>query len=593
MAHRNTACWLALLGVLLLASARAADRPATARVQDGESVRDVAGRVLGSADLTDELLQLNQIADATQVRPGMLLALPGPERDAALQALKAASDAIVDAAKRGAEDLCAAEMQAARTAMQAADAARAAASYSKASALAGVAAARAAEAGDLAEKRASVAESARLASAAAVQTRTGKDAWGTARAGDTLAAGTAIRTGDGGAATIEFSDGSVLQLGALSEAELTTLLRDRRTGRRHQVVQLLAGELAARAAAGAGAGLELRSSPGVCVAEGAEFDMSRSSGGDTRVATRAGSVQVVAGGNTVALPSGRGLRVTKGGDLGEPKPLPVAPRLAETWSAGLTTGVARVVLTWQPVAGATAYHLQVARDPGFRDRVHEDGLNALTTVTPALPVGAYYWRVCARTPEGAGPWSGVGQFRTVFDLRARIEAGGKSVERGGRTLYAPGIAARPVPAQDATSIVRFEEQSADGSWRPSAGRVVLTEGGRHVVRFRGVSPDGRAGEPVEATLEVDDVAPGIGIRFSSPERTKEGPVVKVHLDADDSSGIAGMEARVRGPGVRSADWMPCGAELVLRGAGRHAVEVRARDALGNVAEASAEIAVQK
>ena len=596
MAHLSALRLVSALACgLLLVHPAAAERATTCRVQGGETIRDVAARVLGSADLADELLQLNQITDATQVTPGTLLALPGPEREEALKRIKGAAEAVQSAETRGAGQLCTAELDSARLALKGAEAARAAAAYSKASSLAAVAATRAQEAGDLAEQRASVAEAARVAGANGLSRKAGTGDWIEARAGELVQAGDKLHTAAAGSAVLELADGSVVQLGAQTELAVRELQRDQRTSQRKQSLQLTAGEVSVRAApASAGAGLEIRSAPAVLMAQAAAFDLSRAASGDARLACHTGTVQLAAGARTLAVPAGSGLRISREGTLGELQARPSAPRLADNWAAGLTTGVARVILTWLGVAGAESYQVQVARDPAFQQRVHEDALTAVTLLTPDLSVGTYHWRVRARTRDGlVGDWSPVGTFQSVFDLRARVDGQGPSVERNGQRVYAPGVRVRPLPAQAATSIIRYETQAAEGAWKPLAGDIVLGAGGRQTVRFRGVAPDGRVGEPVEATLEVDDLPPGIRIQFGAPERVNALVVVKARVEAEDRSGVGGVEVRVKGRGSRYAEWMPCPPELVLDQHGLFEVEVRARDALGNASTASAQYTVPR
>jgi ferric-dicitrate binding protein FerR (iron transport regulator) len=580
---------------LALRPAVAAERATTCRVQEGETVRDVAARVLGSPDLADELLQLNQLSDPTQVAPGLLLALPGPERDAALKQIAAAATAIQSAESRGAAQLCAAELDSARLALKGAEAARAAAAYSKASSLAAVAATRAQEAGDLAERRASVAEAARVAQAASLQRKAGTGDWMEVRTGELVQAGDQLRTAAGGAATLELADGSVVHLGAASAVTVRELQRDQRTSQRKQSLQLTAGDLTARAApAAAGAGLEVRSAPAVLLAAGSAFELTRAPSGDSLVVCHTGAVQLAVGSRTASLPAGSGLRVSREGTLSAPQPRPAAPRLVELWASGLTTGVARVILTWQAVAGAESYHVQVARDAAFQQRVHEDAVSAQTLLTPDLAVGSYFWRVRARSRDGlVGDWSPTGSFQSIFDLRARVDGQGPSVERSGRRVYAPGVRVRPVPAQSATSIVRFETQAPDGSWKAHTGDTLLSAGGRHAVRYRGVAPDGRTGEPAEATLDIDDLPPGLRFQFSPPERVQSLVVVKVRVEAEDSSGLGGLEVRVQGRGSRYAEWAPYAQELILDQPGLFVVEARARDALGNTGTATAQYTVPR
>ena len=52
---------------------------------------------------------------------------------------------------------------------------------------------------------------------------------------------------------------------------------------------------------------------------------------------------------------------------------------------------------WSPVAGADRYHIVIARDPEFSDRVVDDDVVGTTFAHGALSQGTYYWHVRSRT----------------------------------------------------------------------------------------------------------------------------------------------------------------------------------------------------
>lgn len=80
---------------------------------------------------------------------------------------------------------------------------------------------------------------------------------------------------------------------------------------------------------------------------------------------------------------------------------------------GFATGE-RVRFVWAHNPEATAYHFQLATDPGFGQvLVHHDNLQiASLTLDDELPTGDYYWRVALSTAaEGRGPYSDAQRFR--------------------------------------------------------------------------------------------------------------------------------------------------------------------------------------
>lgn len=64
-------------------------------------------------------------------------------------------------------------------------------------------------------------------------------------------------------------------------------------------------------------------------------------------------------------------------------------------------------LKWKRVAGATAYHVQIATDLGFSAMFREDSALADTALkmNRFADSTAYYWRVRARNQDGFGPFS--------------------------------------------------------------------------------------------------------------------------------------------------------------------------------------------
>lgn len=113
--------------------------------------------------------------------------------------------------------------------------------------------------------------------------------------------------------------------------------------------------------------------------------------------------------------------------------LPEAP-LQVTPGDGERDAPLDVVFSWQPSAGAIAYHLQLAADPGFSSLLIDQEeipllywpVNELDSKT------TYFWRIRAVSSGGAGEWSGIRRFTTLeandlpvellaFSATARVE----------------------------------------------------------------------------------------------------------------------------------------------------------------------------
>ncbi len=87
--------------------------------------------------------------------------------------------------------------------------------------------------------------------------------------------------------------------------------------------------------------------------------------------------------------------------------------------AGAPVDSVSVPMSWTPVDGATAYHLQVTRSPDFSD-IDLDlplGPSSALTLVKLLPQTdvRYVWRVRAQMASGWTPWSTKGTFRASTD----------------------------------------------------------------------------------------------------------------------------------------------------------------------------------
>src|SRR5690606_35032243 len=90
---------------------------------------------------------------------------------------------------------------------------------------------------------------------------------------------------------------------------------------------------------------------------------------------------------------------------------------------------------WQPVAGATGYHLQVSTAYNFDALVVNDSGISVTSATPPAfaPRTVFFWRVRARNESGAGAWSQIRTFTSVVPLPAPDSAGWIKLFRGDNT----------------------------------------------------------------------------------------------------------------------------------------------------------------
>ncbi|HRF95100.1 MAG TPA: hypothetical protein PLZ51_07895, partial [Aggregatilineales bacterium] len=82
--------------------------------------------------------------------------------------------------------------------------------------------------------------------------------------------------------------------------------------------------------------------------------------------------------------------------------------IAPTNGASVTNPNA--TFSWNSVASATDYQIQIATDNTFASIVHDHTLTATSYAYTLPSAGIYYWRVLANNINGSGEWSNTYQF---------------------------------------------------------------------------------------------------------------------------------------------------------------------------------------
>jgi hypothetical protein len=125
---------------------------------------------------------------------------------------------------------------------------------------------------------------------------------------------------------------------------------------------------------------------------GTKIRVEVADGGDTTLEVARGQLKVRAGGDESRLSAGEGAHVKRGEKPKRISILPAPTGLAPGDGAHLNT--TDVALEWEPVDGASSYHVTVAADERFVKVVH-DAARAEEPRSRARvkDAGTYYWRV--------------------------------------------------------------------------------------------------------------------------------------------------------------------------------------------------------
>jgi hypothetical protein len=389
------------------------------RVQEGQSLRDIAREHLGDPNLWTEILRANGLASVTDVRPGVELTIPTGEIAEASRALRKALATIQRATEEGARLFAAAEIEQGLKLYEEAVAGRRAGRWAEAARRANEATSAASQALLLATKQRDAAAEARLSDREGwVEGRKPQELVWTDRAVDAvLIEAEKVRTLSQSSAQITFRDDSRLRLSANSQAVIQRMRVDPLSRREEAKVSLVEGDFYALLS-----GKSERKKFEVEVPEvrtdvdSRNFWVRRDETGakftnyDDRV------LEVAAHGGEVALGRNEGTLVRSGrapsgkiGVLG-------AAELQEPADNGQVFS-AEVPLAWAPLPDATGYWLELAHDPAFqRLEGSRWGVRGTSFAAGPLDVGTYYWRIAALDKFGLpGERSAVWRFHVRVD----------------------------------------------------------------------------------------------------------------------------------------------------------------------------------
>ncbi|HEX6739333.1 MAG TPA: hypothetical protein VF310_13730 [Vicinamibacteria bacterium] len=227
--------------------------------------------------------------------------------------------------------------------------------------------------------------------------------WTAAQVGDLLSQGDGVRTYEQSSAELRFDDGARL---AISESSLIFLRdareRPREPPRRSLEIRAGQADLETRATA-LPSRLEIRVGAARAQPRSAAATRARARTGpegSAQFMVFGGATEVSAAGRQVTVAEGQGTAGPAGQPPRPPEQLLPAPALREP-AAGAALDFANPTFSWETVAGAAGYTIEVFRDAEGRELVDRAaGLAGARWQAGGLPMADLHWRVTAVSASG-------------------------------------------------------------------------------------------------------------------------------------------------------------------------------------------------
>ncbi|HYM62199.1 MAG TPA: FecR domain-containing protein [Thermoanaerobaculia bacterium] len=238
--------------------------------------------------------------------------------------------------------------------------------------------------------------------------------WKKADARTPLFNGDWVKTSDNASAELIFSNGSLYTIGPNALLEIYSTINPA-TSKKSNAVQMQVGSVEIATTDDASTVRTPGSQVVVDSESTTQVGVDRSK--QTSVVATKGSAQLIsatAGAQPVKLSAGEKVSASSEGDVSQVKKVALPPALATPADNQVfqLSGEPRVAFSWQPVAGAKGYLLEVSRSRLFSALEINSKRQKTTATAKVSSEGTFYWRVASIGPDGeTGSFAPFRRFR--------------------------------------------------------------------------------------------------------------------------------------------------------------------------------------
>ncbi len=532
----------------------------------GDTYPSIAKRFLDGPNALLELLNYNHLTPSSPIRVGMVIVIPGEERNEAYKTIEKVKKAYRLAQSASADIYAPNELIEANSMLVAAEESCLNASYDKANALGALSLVKMKYAQDVADQRAVVPITGKINiihGQVEVSTDAGTS-WQLAINNQKYSELAIIKTGDNSRVELEMADGSIIQIHEKSEFRIDVYTQDKRNQKTNLQLHVTLGNILGKIneQKHKDTTIHIRSRETSMAVRGTQFRFSGDREGTTRIALLEGDVDLFTPQENISLDDNYGTIVPIKQPPIPPVELLPPPVLEKIPSDQLKTSNQSLELRWKPVnievkqkthqgikltpRKAQYYHVEIANDERFNAIVQEELVSENYFKSKVLSPGNYYWRISS--VDEAGLEGAVSATRSLIIIRKQdlvLIPENDPIVRDGRWIIGPNwtVGIKSIPENN--SLTAYECSLNDGLFTVVEDRVFFRDEGIFSLKVRGVGKDGHKGEILMQTIEVDATPPLVDTFISPVSLDANGNrYVNVTINAFDKSGVKRIIYRI-------------------------------------------------